>query len=421
MEKIYIESLGCPKNLVDSELILHILKTKKYSITAHFQDADIIVINTCGFIKKAKEESIQYILYYSKLKKKKIIVTGCLVNLYKKELLKNIPEIKYVYSVNEFFNKYLQCEYDKFLDYSHFHRLTPCSYTYIKISDGCNKDCSFCVIPLIKGKQFSRPVDNIIKEIKQKVDYGFKEFNLVAQDLCRFGIDNEDTLFILLDRIEKLNYDFKIRLLYLYPEAMIIDLAKRISQSEKLINYLDIPFQHSSEKLLKLMNRPFKASFYYDLFDKIKKYGNFILRSTFIIGFPGETKEDFKHLKKFLQEIKFNWAGFYAYSDEENACSFQLENKVDEDTVKNRLDEVIDLQKTITSEWLHTRVNKCYDVLVDEIVPSDDYILTRSEEEAPDIDGNIIVKYNKRIQCGDRLRVRIKQSFDYDMEGEVNG
>ena len=270
MEKIYIESLGCPKNLADSELITHLLSKKNYKIVNHYNNADMILINTCGFTENAKEESIQNILHYKQLSGKEIIVTGCMVNLYKKQLIKNIPEIKHFYSIDDFFNKYLQLQYNKHLDFSSFKPLTPKSYTYVKISDGCSRHCSYCTIPLIKGKQFSRPIKNIIAEIKKKIQYGFKEINLIAQDLINFGQDNQESLSLLLKKIEKLKYNFKVRLLYLYPDKRLIDIIKQVNDSEKVINYLDIPLQHINRKILRLMKRPYDKNYYFDLFYKIK-------------------------------------------------------------------------------------------------------------------------------------------------------
>lgn len=420
MKKIYIESLGCPKNLVDSELIAYLLSKKNYKIVNHLNNADMILINTCGFIEEAKEESIQNILNYNQLSNKEIIVTGCMVNLYKKQLSKNIPEVKHFYSIDEFFNKYFQLQYDKYLDFSCFNSLTPKSYTYVKISDGCNHDCSYCTIPLIKGKQFSRPIKNILTEIKKKADYGFKEFNLIGQDTINFGQDNQESLSMLLTRIEKLNFDFKIRLLYLYPDKKLIDIVKQVNDSEKIINYLDIPLQHISEKILRLMKRPCARNFYSNLFYKIKHINpEFVLRSTFIIGFPGEENSDFQKLLQFLKEIKFSWVGFFLYSDEEQTDSYKLPGKVNKRTMLKRLNRIISIQQKITSDWLNSRVGKYYDVVVDDIIKGNQCILTRSPYEAPDIDGNIIVKYNKNAKIGDQLKVKIIKSFEYDLEGKI--
>ncbi len=420
MKRIYIESLGCPKNLVDSELISYLLSEKKYKIVDNHTDADTILINTCGFIRQAREESIQYILNYKQIPGKEIVVFGCMVDLYKDELIRNIPEVKYFYSTKEFFNKYFHLQYNKDMDFSSFNSLTPQSYSYIKISDGCSRRCSYCTIPLIKGKQFSRPVDNIIKEIKKKVRRGFKELNLIAQDMINFGKDNRESLSILLKRIGKINYSFKVRLLYLYPDKRLIDIVKQVNDSEKIINYLDIPIQHISSKILRSMKRPDKINFYKNLFYKIREINpEFILRSTFIIGFPGEAGKDFQELLQFMKDIRFNWAGFFAYSDEANASSYKLPDKKNKKTVSKRLAEAISLQREITSEWLNTRLNKYYDVVVDDILKEDQCILTRSYAEAPEIDGNIIIKYHKKIKVGDRFRVRIKNSLDYDLEGEI--
>lgn len=420
MKRVYIESLGCPKNLADSELISYWLSKRNYKIVDHYLDADTILINTCGFIEDAKEESIRYILHYRKFVGKEVIVTGCMVNLYKKQLIQNIPEIKHFYSIDEFFNKYFQFQYNKYLDYSFFNPITPRSYSYVKISDGCSRSCSYCIIPLIKGTQASRPVDNIINEIKKKVEYGFREFNLVAQDMINFGRDNQESLSLLIKKIEKLNLDFKVRLLYLYPDKKLINIVQQINDSEKIINYLDIPVQHISKKILKLMRRPYDRNFYNKLFHDVKKINpGFVLRSTFIVGFPGEMKSDFQELLQFIKDVKFNWAGFFSYSDEKEAGSYRLPDKVNKKEISKRLNEIIFTQREITSRWLATRVNKIYEVVVDEIIKNDKCVLARSEAEAPDIDGNIIIQYNRQIKPGDRLKIKVKNSFEYDLEGEI--
>lgn len=418
MKKVYVESLGCPKNLTDSELILFHLKENNFKVVQNPNDADTIIINTCGFIQKAKQESIDTILQYTLLIDKEIIVIGCLVNLYKDELYKQIPEVHQFYSTKEFLNQYFNITYNKNLNYSDFLQISPQSYSYVKISDGCSRKCSFCIIPLIKGRQFSRPVENIIKEIRTKYQQGIREFNFIAQDLINYQ-ENGASLFQLIKKIDQLEEAFKIRLLYLYPDERIVKLAQYISDSKKIINYLDIPVQHISSSLLKSMNRPDNIEFYLQLFNKIKTVDSFILRSTFIIGFPGEDDKDHLQLKQFLNEIKFNWAGFYLYSDEKEAESYNLKSKVPENIAKKRLKDVVEFQKQITSDWLHSRINKIYDVVVDEIIPSDGYILTRSNMEAPEIDGNIIVKFIDNIKVGETLRVKITKSYAYDLEGEI--
>jgi len=409
MKKIYIESLGCPKNLTDSELIVQ-----------NPEEADTILINTCGFIKSAQEESINTILEYKKYPNKKVIVTGCLVNIYKKILKTEIPEVKYFFSTNEFFNNFFNLNYYNALNLSVFKTLTPKSYTYVKVSEGCNRRCSFCIIPKIKGKQYSKPIKVIIEEIKQKIKKGFREIILVGQDLTSFGQDTGESLSLLLKKIEKINLNFKVRLLYLYPDKKLIDLVKQINDSEKIYKYLDIPIQHISEKILSLMNRPSSKNFYENLFYKIKKINeNITLRTTFLIGFPGESYSDFKKLVNFIKTIKFNWVGFYAYSDEELSASYKLTHKVRNKAIQHRIEKIINIQKEITSNWLFNRVNKIYTVYVDEIIKNE-YLLTHSECEAPEIDGNIIIKFSKKnIKIGNQLRVRIINSFDYDLIGEI--
>ncbi len=420
MQKVYVESLGCPKNLVDSELISYHF-SKNYSIAPTYQKADIIIINTCGFIEPAKQEAINYILTYAHLKNKRIIVTGCLVNLYKKELQSDIPNIKEFYTQREFFTKFLNQKIDASLDYSRSFFLTPKSYTYVKISDGCNRGCSYCTIPMIKGKQYSRSIKNILREIKQKVESGFKEINFIAQDLINFGKEHNENLFQLIESMEKLDGNFRVRLLYLYPDKRLIDLVKLINPSKRIIPYMEIPIQHISSKILKFMKRPANKKFYHELFDSIRDINpKIIFRSTFIIGFPGEANQDFTELTQFLQEIKFHWAGFYAYSDEEKASSSHLPNKVIPSTIQKRMEIINELQKEITGNWLYKRVGQVYPVLIDEVSKQDKILFGRSECEAPEIDGNIIIPYQSHIKTGNRINVKITKSSDFDLYGELD-
>ncbi len=419
-QKVYIETLGCPKNIVDSELLAqNFVKNGAYLKVDSPEDADIILINTCGFIDIAKEESINTILQYANdYKKSDIYVTGCLVTRYKDVLKRSIPEIKNFYTIDETYRTFLGTNNINDMAFQDRALLTPKSYAYVKISEGCNRKCSYCTIPYIKGEYRSRYQKNILEEIKHLRDRGVKELILVAQDLLSFGIDNNENLMDLLENIEKMDNIERVRLLYLYPDDRIVDIVKFISRSEKFCNYVEMPMQHISESILKNMNRPYRAKRYYRLIDDIRKYlPDAALRSTFIVGFPGESEEDFNKLKRFLEDVKFNWAGFYKYSDEEDTPANRLPGKLKEHHILERINELVEIQKKITSDWLFSRKGKEYNVIIDEIVEQENLAFGRSEFEAPEIDGNILLDAND-LKVGDTIKTRIVESFDYDLKGE---
>ncbi len=416
-KKLYIETIGCPKNYVDSEFLAGAFVSKGYDIVHSPDDADTILVNTCGFIRPAKEESIDYILQYSRLNKE-VIVMGCLVNRYKKELQDEIKEINNFYTIDEAFNKFAGVKYNKNINYSKRYFLDNKNYKYVKISEGCNHRCSFCTIPFIKGSLFSRKSDDIIKEIENITSQGVNEIILTSQDLINFGTDNNETLYDLLKKIDNINGDFKVRLLYMFPDERLIDIVKFIASSEKFINYLDIPIQHINEEILKKMNRPSSYDFYKSLIESIRNIiPDIVLRSTFIIGFPGESEKEFNELKDFLKDVKLNWVGFYKYSDEEGTKASELNNKVADEVAEKRLEEIVELQKEITDMWLKSRLGKIYDFYVDEVFEEEGVIIGRSEFETPDIDGNIIVKNISDFTNINNRKVKIVETLDYDMEG----
>lgn len=419
-KKVYLESLGCPKNLVDSELMLYnLLKRDNHLLAKTPQEADIILINTCGFIEPAKEESINTILEYTELENKEVYVIGCLVNRYKKILQRSIPEIKNFLTIEEAF-KYSVGKTD-IKEIETFERkvLSPKSYAYVKIAEGCSRRCSYCTIPSIRGDFRSRTKKSIIEEIKQLVEQGYKEIILVAHDLLSFGIDNNEDIINLLEEIEKIDKIYKIRLLYLYPEEKILSIIRFIKDSDKFCHYIEMPLQHIDSSILSKMGRPDNEKFYFNLIEKIRnKIPDIVLRSTFIVGFPGETKENFENLKRFLEQIKFNWVGFYKYSDEENTTAHKLAGKLRDSEIASRLEEIIEVQREITSQWLKTRKGTINYVVVDEIFDDENIAFTRSEFETPDIDGNILIHSNGDIKAGDIVKVKIVESFDYDLKAE---
>ncbi len=419
-KKVYIESLGCPKNLVDSELILHSFIKKNNYITADSpQNADIILINTCGFIEPAKEESIDTILEYTNFNNREIYVLGCLVTRYKEILKRSIPEIKNFFTVKEAFNYFIGHTNIKQMNFYERIILTPKSYAYVKIAEGCSRRCSYCAIPSIRGNFISRSKKSIIQEIKYLSEMGFKEIVLVAHDVLNFGTDNNENIVDLLEDIEKLDQIYRVRLLYLYPEKKLLSVIKFIKDSPKFCKYIEMPIQHISPSILSKMKRPSDKNFYFKIIDKIRnEIPDIVLRSTFIIGFPGETKKDFKMIIDFLKKVKFNWVGFYKYSDEENTSAYKLPCKLKDSEMSKRLEEAIEVQKEITSEWLETRKGKIQDVVVDEVLSEENIAFTRSQFEAPEIDGNILINSCNNIKVGDVLKVKITENFDYDLKAE---
>ncbi len=416
-KKIFIVSLGCPRNQVDSELYLKKLAQKGFIITDNPRKADVIIINTCGFIKEAKEESIDYILNYLKFKKK-IIVTGCLVNRYKEKLKKLIPEVENFYTITEFY-KFLGIDSPETAEYIDRPILTDnSSFAFVRAGDGCYRKCSFCAIPIIKPVPYSRKINDIIEEIKWLLSRGIKEIILVSQDLINFGIENNEDLIELLKQIEKITeFEFRYRLLYLFPDRKLIEIVKLMKKSSRLCKYIDLPIQHASNKILQRMNRPYNKKFCISLIEEIRNIlPEIVIRSTFITGFPGETEEEHNELKHFLEEIKLNWAGFYIFSREEGTEAWNFTDRVHYKTAQKRLRELYETQKDITHKWLSSRINKIYRVLTEGVIENN-YYYGRTEFEAPEIDGNVIFFSQKKLNPGSIVNVKITDVDNYDLKG----
>jgi len=426
MKKVGMVSLGCSKNLVDSENILGLLQ-EDYQIVADPKQADIIFVNTCGFINDSKKESIDTIfemLSYGK----QVVVTGCLAQRYEKALRKEIPEVSEFITIDN---------YDKFLDFlSHVDpelnksggldtskRVVSTGYVsaYLKIGEGCDNRCSYCAIPLIRGGFVSRPKDDIIKEAKHLANNGFKELVILQQDTTKYGVDlkHGENIVDLLKELLKIKEFAYIRLLYLYPDEITDELIDLIASEPRLTPYFDIPIQHSENHILKSMYRRGDKAFLRRLFEKIrKKIPNAILRSTVMVGFPGESKKDFDNLKKFVSEIKFDHLGAFAYSREEDTPSYDLPHQVRESTKKTRLDELMKLQQTISYRKNKSHVGETMEGLIVGIKGKD--YLFRSYFNAPDdVDGYIFVTSKKPLQIGSKVKVKITESFVYDLMGEV--
>ncbi len=428
--KLGMISLGCAKNLVDSELFLGLCTKYNIEITNDITEADIITINTCGFIDKAKEESLDTIMEIVKIKEEnknlKIIVMGCLVQRYLKDLQKEIPEVDYFIPIRDY-NKLddifmLLTSSSSHHELSYTNRIISTGNTscYVRIGDGCDNRCSYCAIPLIRGPYRSRPSEDILNEVKYLAKKGIKDITLISQDTSKYGIDlNNYNLANLLDDIANLHLFKTIRVLYLYPDEVTDEIINVFKKHEEIVNYFDIPIQHASNKLLKAMNRRGSKELIESLINKIRaNIPDAVIRTTIIVGFPGETKEDFEILKDFIKKMKFERLGAFTYSDEENTKGYTMDHKVTPRTMNKRYNELLEIQKEIALEYNESRIGQTLEVLVEEY---DEEILmfkTRSYAEAPDdADGYIYVPGD--LQVGDYVKIKIIATYDYDLIGEI--
>ena len=427
MKKVAIISLGCAKNLVDSENILGLLIKNHYQVVSNKEEADILIINTCGFIEASKRESISVILDNIN-GKQKVVVTGCLVNRYVDELKKEIPEVDLWIPIRDYarFNQLLASLDKEITNYEglndNYRLVSTGSYSaYLKIGEGCSNCCTYCAIPLIRGPYVSRPFDSIIEEAKYLAKQGYKELIVLEQDTTRYGLDlkNKKTIVDLLKELIKINGLEYIRLLYLYPDEITDELIDLIAKEEKLTPYFDIPIQHSEDKILKSMNRRGDKKYLTELFTKIRnKIPHAILRTTVMVGFPGETESDFKGLMKFIEEIKFDHLGAFKYSKEEGTASYSFSHQVRESTKQRRLEEVMELQQKISYEQNKKHIGETMTGLV--VGKENGYYLLRSYFNAPDdVDGKILFSSSKELKEGDKVDVLIKESYVYDLYGEL--
>lgn len=428
MKKVGIVSLGCMKNLVDSENILGLFDRNGYEITNNPKEADVILINTCGFIESSKKESIENILEMLSYKKK-VVVTGCLVERYLDELKKEIPEVDLYIPIKEYekFNKkfyVLDNSVDPSIGVDDEYRIVstgPYS-AYLKIGEGCDNRCSYCAIPLIRGGFKSRDYDAIIKEAKELASSGIKEIVVLEQDTTKYGIDFKDKKVNIVDllkgllEIKELEY---IRLLYLYPDEISDELIDLIGKESRLTPYFDIPIQHSESHILKDMYRRGDKEFLLNLFTKIRKrVPNAILRTTVMVGFPGEKEEDVDNLIKFIEEVKFDHLGAFTYSQEEGTPAALFTNQVNEDDKKKRLAKVMKAQQKVSYIQNKKHIGE---VMRGLVVGKDDHgnNLLRSYWNAPDdVDGKIFFTSKKELHNGDIVKVKITDAFVYDLMGE---
>lgn len=438
--KVGIISLGCAKNLVDTEVMLGILRENDITITPNPAEAEILIINTCAFIASAKEESIATILNFAEYKTEgncqTLIVAGCLGQRYGKELLDEMPEIDAIVGTSawnriiEAINLSLRGERailigDKEIIYDSKTprlRTTPNYTAYVKIADGCNHKCAFCAIPLIRGKQISRPIEDIFAEVQKLVADGVKEINLIAQDTTNYGRDiyGKPKLADLLRELVKIEKDFWIRILYAYPQNFSDELIDLIASEKKICNYVDLPLQHAADSVLKRMHRPDTKKSIEKLLKKLReKIPGVSIRSTFMVGYPGETDEEFEILKNFLQEQKLDKVGIFVYSPEEDTPAYEMDGQILEDVAGERYHQLMSLQSLISQEINESLVGKEFDVLIEgRDRETDEVVAGRSYREAPEVDGQIYIENDKKSLAGDIVRAKVTAGFAYDMAAE---
>lgn len=433
MEKLRIclISLGCEKNLVDSEMILGFFEKNEAEITLDINDANVIVINTCGFITSAKQEAINTIfeaLDYQE-NKAKIIVTGCLAQRYLDDLKKEIPEVDLYIPIRDY-NNFGNLVKELFNDSKYenqslnmHNRLlsTPPHLAYLKISEGCNNCCAYCAIPLIRGSFVSRRLEDIVLEFKYLVNSGRKEICLISQDLTKYGIDINLTLDYLLKELVKVEGDYKIRMLYLYPDEITDELIKVVKENDKILPYFDIPVQHGSDKILKWMNRRGNQEFINSLIKKIRnEIPNCVIRTTLIVGFPHESEKDFNILKEFIKLNKFDHLGCFTYSKEEGTTSYEMNNQVPEALKEKRMSEIMEIQRWISLNQNKKYLNNIYDCIIESYDEENDNYYGRGYMYAPDdIDGTIIIKSNNKLDLYKTYKVKIVDVDFFDIFGEI--
>lgn len=444
-KKIGIVSLGCPKNLVDSEIMLGILKKKDYEITPDESDADIIIVNTCGFIESAIEESINTILEMAANKKrncKYLIVVGCLAQRYKETILKEIPEVDAVVGtkgyghIAEIIEKLYQSEgtisqgkrlfvdFENGVEYLNTERVLSTSkgYAYLKIAEGCDNCCTYCIIPKLTGPYTSRRMEDIVEEARQLAKEGAKELILVAQDVTRYGEDlyKQKKLVDLMREISKIKEIKWIRLLYCYPEEIDEILIAEMASNPKIVKYLDIPIQHASDKVLNAMGRRGTLENLEMLLDRIKsRIPDIVIRTTFIVGFPGEDEKDFKILYSFVKKHQFDRLGVFMYSKEEGTIAYDMKPQIKKSVKESRLNDIMQLQKEIVMEKNNERLNKVYTVLVEGVADDGLFYMGRSYGEAPDIDNLVYFTSKDPLEFGSFVEVKILNVDEYDLIGEV--
>lgn len=440
MSKISFITLGCSKNTVDSQVMMGILNDKGHEITENLADADFIVINTCSFINDAKEESINTILDIADIKdeykNKKIIVTGCLAQRYHKILLEEMPEIDGILgtgNIDEIVEMIDQLNaethlikidgiHNAYYEGTDRSKFNEGHIAYVKIAEGCDNRCSYCIIPKLRGNFRSRKIEDIVAEVTKLGENGAKEIVLIAQDTSKYGIDiyGEYSLNKLLDALNKVETIDWIRILYIYPETFTPALVQSIKNNEKVVKYVDIPIQHINNQILKRMNRKTSKEDIIQLITSLRKeIPGIIIRTTLIVGFPGETEEHFQELVEFITEYKFDRLGAFAYSHEEDTPSFKLDGQVEEEIKEARREIIMETQLEISIENNEKKVDNVYRVLIDEIDSAENLYIGRTYMDAPEIDGIVFFNSTEDYTVGEFVDIKITEAMEYDLKGEI--
>lgn len=438
--KILFISLGCDKNLVDTEMMLGMLTQKGYFITDDEQEADAIVINTCCFIGDAKEESINTILEMAELRKagkiKALIVAGCLAQRYSEEMQQEIPEVDAIIGTTAI-DSIVQTLEDVLAGKSTNHIedinrkpvygrkrvvTTGGHYAYLKIAEGCDKHCSYCIIPKVRGNYRSIPIESLLEEAKQLVEFGAKELILVAQETTLYGTDlyGKKSLPKLLHELCKIQGLYWIRILYCYPEEITDELIETIKTEEKVCNYLDIPIQHGADRVLQKMGRRTNQQELRDMIAKLRKeIPDICLRTTLITGFPGETQEEHEQLLEFVDEMEFDRLGVFTYSPEEDTPAALFAQQIDEEVKKERQAQIMELQQEIAFEKAEDMIGRTIYAMVEGKVPDEHAYVARTYKDAPNVDGFVFIQTGEELMTGDFVRVKITGSYEYDLIGEI--
>ncbi|TDF98158.1 30S ribosomal protein S12 methylthiotransferase RimO [Paenibacillus piri] len=438
-ERVKVVTLGCEKNLVDSEIMSGLVFGRGYELVSDKEDATVIIVNTCGFIDAAKEESVNTILDMADLKQtgqlKALIVSGCLTQRYKEELMKEMPEIDGIVGtgdfdkINDIIDEALAGKKPVLVGNPIFNyeqslprQVTTPRYTaYVKIAEGCDNACTFCSIPIMRGKFRSRSMESIIAEVEQLASQGVREISLIAQDSTNYGTDLYDGFMLpaLLNKVSEVPGIEWVRLHYAYPGFFTDELIDTIAANPKICKYVDMPLQHSEDRILKRMRRPGRQQDARALIAKIReRIPGVSLRTSLIVGFPGETEEDFENLKQFIREIEFDRLGVFAYSQEQDTPAARLPDQVSDEVKEFRANTLMEIQREISNLRNGSRIGQTIDVLIEKYDGRNDVYVGRSQFDAPEIDGEVFVT-GSQLAIGEVAKVRITHSFEFDLSGEV--
>lgn len=436
---ITLVSLGCPKNQVDADIMAHRLLKAGHTTTTDLTKADVCIINTCGFITSAKEEALENIFNAVSARlqnrKLKIIVTGCLAERYRDEIILDIPEVNAVVGigsngdiceiVEEVYKGDSFCRYGAKTDLDITAKRiisTPSHYAYLKIAEGCSNCCHYCAIPLIRGPHRSRSIESCVEEAKFLAEEGVKEVIIVAQDITAYGVDlyKEPKLDVLIREISKVEGIQWIRLMYAYPERLTDAVIKEMAQNPKVVHYLDLPIQHINDRVLKSMNRKGGADIIKSAVERLRKaIPDIAIRTSLITGYPGETEEEFEELYSFVKETQFERLGCFAYSEEEGTVAAKMENQIPLKVRQERADIIMNAQTDIMAQKQAQMVGKTIEIIIDDVDGENGLFIARSVYDAPEIDGEVYIDYTDKVQIGDIVKVKVTSSDVYDLYAEL--